>query len=61
MQILIKWSLQKENIVIPKSTNNERIKENIDVFDFTIEQKHMEILDGLEEEFITCWDPTVDP
>ena len=61
VQILIKWSLQKENIVIPKSTNNERIKENIDVFDFTIEQKHMEILDGLEEEFITCWDPTVDP
>ena len=61
VQILIKWSLQKGNIVIPKSTNNERIKENIDVFDFTIEQRHMEVLDALEEGFVTCWDPTTDP
>ena len=61
VQILIKWSLQKNNIVIPKSTNKERIKENIEVFDFTIEQKHMEVLDALEEGFVTCWDPTIDP
>ena len=60
-QILIKWSLQKDNVVIPKSTNKERIKENIEVFDFTIEQNHMEILDALEEGFATCWDPTIDP
>ena len=61
VQILIKWSLQKDNVVIPKSTNKERIKENIEVFDFTIEQKHMEVLDALEEGFVTCWDPTRDP
>ncbi|NMJ87908.1 MAG: aldo/keto reductase, partial [Thaumarchaeota archaeon] len=60
-QILIKWSLQKGNIVIPKSTNNERIKENFKVFDFIIEDKHMEMLDKLEQGFITSWDPTVEP
>ena len=61
VQILIKWSLQKNNVVIPKSTNKERIKENIEVFDFTIEHNHMEVLDALEEGFVTCWDPTTDP
>ena len=33
-QVMIRWSLQHGNVVIPKSKNPDRIKQNIDVFDF---------------------------
>lgn len=49
-QILIRWALQKGIIVIPKSQNRERIRQNINVFDFDIDQNDMERLDGLSEE-----------
>ncbi|MEI6816737.1 MAG: aldo/keto reductase, partial [Bacteroidota bacterium] len=51
-QILIRWGLQHGNIVIPKSARLERIKENIDVYDFEISQEDMNFLDGLNEDFI---------
>lgn len=40
-QILIKWSLQRGFICIPKSSKNERIAQNADIFDFTITQEDM--------------------
>ena len=36
-QILIRWSIQKGNIAIPKSSNKSRIEENFNVFNFKIE------------------------
>lgn len=48
-QILIRWSLQHGLVVIPKTTRLERLKENIDVFDFEITQEDMAILDALNE------------
>jgi len=60
-QILIRWSVQKGNIVIPKSSNKSRIEENFDVFNFKIKNKDMELLDKFEEEFITCWNPSIEP
>jgi diketogulonate reductase-like aldo/keto reductase len=46
-QILIRWSLQHETVVIPKSSNPERIKENAAVFDFEISAEDMALLDAL--------------
>jgi diketogulonate reductase-like aldo/keto reductase len=45
-QILIRWCLQKEIIVIPKSVHKERIRENAAVYDFEILEADMEELDG---------------
>jgi len=59
-QIMIRWSLQLGNIVIPKSSNRERIKENITVFDFEISSDDMTILNGLNQNLRTCWDPTME-
>ena len=60
-QILIRWSLQHSLVVIPKSINPERIRENSDVFDFEISASDMRILDSLNEDYHTCWDPTDEP
>lgn len=56
-QVLIRWCLQHRVVVIPKSQNFQRIKENADVFDFEIAPKDMERLDGCNEDFRTCWNP----
>lgn len=48
-QILIRWSLQHGLIVIPKTTKKERLKENIDVFDFELSSDDMDTLDRCNE------------
>jgi diketogulonate reductase-like aldo/keto reductase len=54
-QILIRWSLQHNLVVIPKSTHENRIKENSQVFDFQLKEKDMELLDSLNENFHTVF------
>jgi diketogulonate reductase-like aldo/keto reductase len=54
-QILIRWSLQKDLVVIPKSSHEERILENSQVFDFHIHQKDMDLLDSLNENLRTVF------
>ena len=56
-QILIRWAIQRGMVVLPKSVNEGRIIENFSVFDFEISDSLMKRLDGLNESFVTCWDP----
>lgn len=57
-QILIRWALQKEVVVIPKSSRKEKIHENADVFDFAISPEDMKVLDSFNEDLRTSWDPS---
>jgi diketogulonate reductase-like aldo/keto reductase len=57
-QILIRWGLQREVIVIVKSVKKERILENADVFDFMISPEDMKTLDSFNENLHTGWDPS---
>ncbi|KAI9714446.1 MAG: hypothetical protein M1820_000407 [Bogoriella megaspora] len=47
-QILIRYSLQKGWIPLPKSDTPSRIEANADVYDFNIDKGDMQILDGLD-------------
>ncbi|HMH47518.1 MAG TPA: aldo/keto reductase [Solirubrobacteraceae bacterium] len=48
-QVLLRWCLQHELPVIPKSTHRERLEENAQVFDFTLSDEDVAELDALDE------------
>ena len=48
-QILLRHLVQKGVVIIPKSTNFARIKENIDIFDFELSISEMELLNALNK------------
>lgn len=60
-QVMIRWALQHQLVVIPKSVKRARIEENADVFDFELDRDDLALLDGLNEDLHTCWDPTNAP
>jgi diketogulonate reductase-like aldo/keto reductase len=47
-QVLIRWCLQRDTIVIPKSTHRERIEANARVFDFELSDQDVAALDALD-------------
>jgi len=47
-QVVLRWCLQNDIIVIPKSTNQGRIRENGELFDFELSEDHMIAIDELE-------------
>lgn len=57
-QVLIRWCLQHGMVVLPKSVHEKRIRENAAVFDFELTAADMRVLDGLNEDLHTSWDPT---
>lgn len=46
-QICVRWSLQKGFLPLPKSVHPERVKSNAEVFDFSLSDEEMEILDAM--------------
>ena len=50
-QIGLRWAIQKGISVIPKSVNPDRIRTNGNIFDFTIEEEDMAIIDTLNQDF----------
>lgn len=47
-QVILRWHLDNSFIVIPKSVTPSRIRENIDVFDFTLDAEDMRIIEAMD-------------
>ncbi|RJP75248.1 MAG: aldo/keto reductase [Candidatus Zixiibacteriota bacterium] len=56
-QVLIRWALQHDFVVIPKSADRGRIRENAAVFDFSLSPEDMARLDAFNLSLATGWDP----
>jgi 2,5-diketo-D-gluconate reductase A len=48
-QVLLRWCVQRDLVVITKSTHRDRIEENAQTLDFTLSDEDMDALDALDE------------
>ena len=48
-QVILRWQIQVGYVVIPGSKDPEHIKENIDVFDFELNETEMKEMSGLNQ------------
>ncbi|XP_066575099.1 glyoxal reductase [Amia ocellicauda] len=55
--VLLRWALEQEVGVIPKSSQPTRITENAQIFDFLLSPEAMEWLGQLADGTHYCWDP----
>ena len=60
-QVMLRWCIEKGLVVLPKSVTPERIKQNIDIFDFALDGGDMTQLESLDRNLRTCWNPTLVP
>ena len=56
-QVTLRWHVQKDLIVIPKSVNPLRIAENMQIFNFELTDTEMQQIDSLNEDFRTGPNP----
>ena len=59
-QVVLRFLMQSDVVVIPKSTHRERMAENLDVFGFTLSEEDMRTIRGLDEgesAFFSHYDP----
>jgi diketogulonate reductase-like aldo/keto reductase len=57
-QVMLRWLIQRDLVILPKSVTPSRIQENINIFDFSLDEEDMAKLSKLDRELRTCWDPT---
>lgn len=61
-QVILRWQLQRNIVVIPKSTHKERMAQNLDVFDFTLSSEDMQTIAALDTQtssFFSHQDPAM--
>lgn len=59
-QVVLRWLLQQDIIIIPKSENPDRIKENAGIYDFELDAEDLKTIDGMDQGMkgnIGYWDP----
>lgn len=61
-QVILRWHLQRGIVVIPKSTHIERMEENFNVFDFTLNDEDLAVITSLDQKqssFFSHTDPNM--
>ena len=57
-QITLKWAIQRNIVIIPKSKTEKYITENIDLWDFTLSEEEMTEINSFDKNHHICWDPS---
>jgi diketogulonate reductase-like aldo/keto reductase len=47
-QVVLRWAVQRDTVVIPKSRHRDRIEENAQIFDFALDEQDLAALDALD-------------
>ena len=61
-QVMLRWHIQRGVVVIPKSTHKERMEENLNIFDFALDQTDMNRISELDQKqssFFSHCDPAM--
>lgn len=61
-QVMLRWNIQRDVIVLPKSTHKERMIQNMDVFDFSLTEEDMGAIAALDTKtsaFFSHYDPNM--
>lgn len=48
-QVILRWNVQQGVIVIPKTVHKERMKENLDIWDFSLDDEDTEKISSLDK------------
>ncbi|MDP9130205.1 MAG: aldo/keto reductase [Candidatus Binatota bacterium] len=56
-QIMLRWLVEQDLIVLPKSVTPSRIRENIEIFDFKLDQEDLAAIAEQNQDMRTCWSP----
>jgi diketogulonate reductase-like aldo/keto reductase len=56
-QIMLRWLLQQDFVILPKSVTPSRIQENIALFDFELDKEDLAKLAEQDRDLRTCWSP----
>jgi 2,5-diketo-D-gluconate reductase A len=56
-QVILRWHVQIGAVPIPKSADRDRLRQNLDVFDFELDAGQMAVLDGVNRDNRTGGDP----
>lgn len=52
-QIVLRWGIQRNTIVIPKSSKTKRLEENINIFEFELSKEDMELIRSMDRKYRT--------
>ncbi|XP_010531486.1 PREDICTED: NADP-dependent D-sorbitol-6-phosphate dehydrogenase-like [Tarenaya hassleriana] len=52
-QVVLRWGIQRNTVVIPKTSKQERLEENFRVFDFELAEEDMELIKSIDRKYRT--------
>lgn len=56
-QIMLRWCIQQNLVILPKSKTPSRLQENISIFNFELDNQDMAQLKAQDKDMRTCWSP----
>lgn len=56
-QVMLRWLIQHNLVVLPKSVTPNRVRENINIFDFELDDEDLSQLAEQDQDLRTCWSP----